>query len=148
MLVHLQDSQLQPLADGDVQYYASGWKPFGTTDATTGDTQALELLPGSYSFRLSFRGYTQQKSNINIVATNTSEKYLLMPPSLPSLCQGRVTGGGRFKTKLRGCIQPKRPSGSWIFGNPAVLELAPFRPVTLRPRLSIGFAFYEFLPYC
>jgi len=28
-------------------------------------------------------------------------------------------------------------------GNPAVIELAPFRPVTLRPRLSVGYAFFR-----
>jgi hypothetical protein len=29
------------------------------------------------------------------------------------------------------------------FGNPAIMEPKPFRPVTLRPRLSVGFALID-----
>ena len=41
--------------------------------------------------------------------------------------------------------QPEATDRLWTIGNPAVMELSPFRPVTLRPRLSIGFAFCDFL---
>ncbi len=69
-VVHFQDSISTPLADGGVQYYASGWKTFGSglTDAS-GDA-SMELLPGSYSFRMHWKGYTQQQSNVNIATTN------------------------------------------------------------------------------
>jgi len=42
-------------------------------------------------------------------------------------------------------LQANAAERLWLIGNPAVMELAPVRPVTLRPRLSIGFAFYDFL---
>ncbi len=60
-----------PIEGGIVKYYASGWKNFGTTDLN-GEAK-LELLPGTYSFRMNFGGYTQQKSNINLNVTNPLE---------------------------------------------------------------------------
>jgi hypothetical protein len=55
----LLDSSNNELA-GSAQYYAGGWKTFGTSTTTT--TTSMELLPVSYSFRVSYAGASQQKS--------------------------------------------------------------------------------------
>ncbi len=68
MLVTFNDSHGHPIEGGVVQYYASGWKDFGTTNIS--GEASKELLPGTYSFRMSYAGYTQQQSNINIENTN------------------------------------------------------------------------------
>ncbi|MCK5788202.1 MAG: hypothetical protein KAH32_04360, partial [Chlamydiia bacterium] len=68
MVVKLKSSTGAPLSTGEVKYYASGWKTFGVTDASGQAT--MELLPGKYYFRMKFRGYSQQKSNIQIATTN------------------------------------------------------------------------------
>ncbi|HEX76467.1 MAG TPA: hypothetical protein G4O12_07840 [Dehalococcoidia bacterium] len=60
----LVDSANNELPVGDVQYYAGGWKTFGS-DSTTA---YMELLPKAYSFRCSYAGATQSKSQN--VATN------------------------------------------------------------------------------
>ena len=56
------------LEDGLVKYYASGWKDFGTTDASGQCT--MELLPVSYSFKMYYLGASQQISNHNIANNN------------------------------------------------------------------------------
>jgi len=69
MLVRLEDSGGNGIADGLVKYYASGWKDFGTT-VSDGNTPGVELLPGTYSFKMTYEGSTEQKSSINITTTN------------------------------------------------------------------------------
>ncbi|GAG01344.1 unnamed protein product, partial [marine sediment metagenome] len=69
MVVSLQDSGGAGISGGQAKYYASGWKTFGTTDGT-GNTPGVELLPGKYSFKMTYAGYTQQKSNVDISSTN------------------------------------------------------------------------------
>ncbi len=73
MAVHFKDSANAPLANGGIEYYASGWKTFGSGLTDAAGNASMELLPGSYSFRMSWAGYTQQKSNVNIVTTNPLE---------------------------------------------------------------------------
>jgi cellobiose-specific phosphotransferase system component IIC len=43
---------------GGAQYYASGWKAFGGGTTTT----TMELLPLTYTFKISYAGASQQKS--------------------------------------------------------------------------------------
>ena len=62
--VKLISSTNTPLNDGMVKYYASGWKLFGTTDATGMVTK--ELLPIKYSFKMYYMGGSQQISNHNV----------------------------------------------------------------------------------
>jgi len=62
----LNNSSGSPITGAGAQYYASGWKNFGS-----GSTPAnMELLPLSYGFRVSYVGASQEK-NQN-VASNTS----------------------------------------------------------------------------
>jgi hypothetical protein len=53
------DSGENPLANGEVKYYASGWNQFGSI---TNGLAVKELLPGSYSFRMIYEGATQDIS--------------------------------------------------------------------------------------
>ena len=55
--MELLDSTGAALAGG-AEYYASGWKTFGSGKTTT----TMELLPVSYAFRVSYAGASMQKS--------------------------------------------------------------------------------------
>ncbi len=63
-VVHFQNFSGAPLADGGIEYYASGWKTFGSGLTDTSGDASMELLPGSYSFRMNWAGYKQQQSNV------------------------------------------------------------------------------------
>ena len=54
----LLDSANNELPGGSTQYYAGGWKTFGSGNATA----YMELLPLTYNFRLSYAGASQDKS--------------------------------------------------------------------------------------
>jgi len=54
----LLDSTNAEITGAGTQYYAGGWKTFGGGTTTT----IMELLPVSYSFRVSYAGASQQKS--------------------------------------------------------------------------------------
>ena len=69
-VVKLLDSNGVGLADGAAQYYSGGWKTIGTTPANGVLSFAMPGEPATYSFRMSYAGFTQQKSNINIGTTN------------------------------------------------------------------------------
>jgi hypothetical protein len=58
-MVKLINSTGQPLDTGSVQYYAGGWKSFGTT---TNGVANKELLPAQYSFRMTYASGSIDKS--------------------------------------------------------------------------------------
>ena len=60
--VKLLDSSGTGLNGGEVLYYASGWKPFGTTDG--GGEAHHEMLPGSYTFRMKYQGANVDKTQV------------------------------------------------------------------------------------
>ncbi len=88
--VQLQDSQGNLLSGGTVQYYASGWKDFGT--AANGEV-TKELLPKEYSFRMSYGGANQdQKQDIgtnSVVVFQTVNAKVQLQDS-----QGNLLPGG------------------------------------------------------
>jgi len=58
--VQLKDSAGNPLeSSGPITYYADGWRTFG---ATSGGRASKELLPGNYTFSLSYAGAYQSKA--------------------------------------------------------------------------------------
>ena len=66
--VQLLDSKDDPLAGGIAEYHASGWKQFGEKGEANSE---MELLPVQYSFRVTYDGATQQKSNVQIAEAAT-----------------------------------------------------------------------------
>ncbi|MBS1780762.1 MAG: T9SS type A sorting domain-containing protein [Bacteroidetes bacterium] len=64
--MELKDASGGHSLEGDnLMYYAGGWHIFGS-GVTTGGTETMELLPGSYSFKMGYGGGSQQISNQNI----------------------------------------------------------------------------------
>jgi|GEM_PF-3377227 len=56
--IKLQSSQGAPIDTGTVQYYFSSWKTLGTT---TNGVASKELLPGTYTFRMTYASATLDK---------------------------------------------------------------------------------------
>ena len=65
--VKLLNSQSAPIDEGQVKYYASGWKDFGTT---VNGVTTKELLPVKYTFKMSYEGGSIKKDQG--IDTNTT----------------------------------------------------------------------------
>ncbi|MCB9484621.1 MAG: hypothetical protein H6676_00825 [Thermoflexaceae bacterium] len=65
--VQLKDSTGAALDTGSASYYAGGWHTIGNT---TGGVANVEMLPGSYSFAMTYQGTRQQQNSVNIMTTN------------------------------------------------------------------------------
>jgi uncharacterized membrane protein YjjB (DUF3815 family) len=57
--IKLQNSIGQPIDQGTVQYYAGSWRDFGST---VNGTATFELLPGNYSFRMTYAYASNDKA--------------------------------------------------------------------------------------
>jgi len=62
--VELRDSGNALIDTGSASYYASGWRTIGNT---SGGVATVEMLPGSYSFAMTFNG-TRQQLNSQVVS--------------------------------------------------------------------------------
>ncbi len=68
--VKLLNADGNPLDTGNVSYYAGGWRTFGAGTTTLGET-SQEMLPGTWSFQMRYRGGLQGVSHT--VSGTTSE---------------------------------------------------------------------------
>ena len=118
----LLDSHGAELA-GDGQYYASGWKTFGTTQTTA----TMELLPVNYPFRVSYGGASMQKSqNVGddpIVIFNTVEVSMKLLDSHGA----ELAGDGQYYA-----------SGWKTFGTTQTTATMELLPVNYPFRVSYG----------
>jgi YD repeat-containing protein len=70
VVVQLKDSNGNPLGGGVIQYYSNGWKDFGTTDAN--GRASKDLLPGSYTFSMTYAFTRQEKSQNTLITPNVA----------------------------------------------------------------------------
>ncbi|NQX58074.1 DUF4962 domain-containing protein [Paenibacillus qinlingensis] len=85
-----QDSQGNRLSGGEASYYADGWRTFGTS--ANGEV-SKELLPGMYSYAMSYEGtrlqLQQNTAESPVVLFQTVNTRLILKDS-----QGNPLGGG------------------------------------------------------
>jgi hypothetical protein len=108
---------------GTGQFYASGWKDFGTTPTTT----AMELLPATYPFRITYGGASIQKNqNVGtdpVVIFNT----VAVTFKLLDSTGADLTGGAEYYA-----------SGWKTFGDGTTTEVAELLPVSYTFRAAYG----------
>jgi len=85
----LLDSGNNPLAGG-AEYYANGWKTFGSGTTTT----TMELLPLNYAFRVSYGGASMQKWQDVSVNPTVEFKTVLVTMKLRNSGNTADLGGG------------------------------------------------------
>ncbi len=100
MVVHLQDSTGAALKDGDASYYAKGWHDMGATDAN-GNASA-EMLPGSYSFAVTYNGTREQKNHVDISTTNPVVFQTINMVVSLQRCDGTGLAGGDAQYYAKG----------------------------------------------
>ncbi len=67
--VQLQDADGNPLDTGNVSYYAGGWHTVGDT---SGGQVNVEMLPGSYSFAMTYNHTREQRDGVAISGPTTN----------------------------------------------------------------------------
>ena len=67
--VQLKDSLGNPLSGGTASYYASGWHTIGVT---SNGQVSTPILPGSYSFSMTYNGMTQQFNKVAVSGSLTT----------------------------------------------------------------------------
>lgn len=89
--VTLQDSAGNGIADGTITYAGSSWSSFGTTDDS--GAASKELLPGSYKFRMTYGGASQDQ--IQDVGVNPLVSFETQPVTvtLKDSAGNCITGG-------------------------------------------------------
>ena len=124
--VQLTDSKGTGLSGGVVEYYSGGWQSFGTTN---GDGEASTGLPsGTYSFRASYAGASQQKSQN--IATNSTVMFQteLVTFKLLDSANAEITGAGA-----------EYYAGGWkTFGSGTTTTTMELLPVSYSFRVSYG----------
>ena len=70
-VVRLDDADGNPLDTGSASYYAGGWRSVGS-GSTSGGVVTQEMLPGSYSFAMSYNGTRQQLDSVAISGPSTT----------------------------------------------------------------------------
>lgn len=65
--IQLEDSNGHPLDTGNASYYAGGWQTIG---ATSGGVVSVQMLPGAYSFAMTYNGTRQQLNGVVISGTS------------------------------------------------------------------------------
>ena len=86
--VQLQDSHGGPMDPGIVQYYAGSWRTFGST---TGGVAQKELLPGTYSFRMTYAVVQLKNSQGNLIDQGTIQYYAGAWRSFGTTSEGSVS---------------------------------------------------------
>jgi hypothetical protein len=98
-IVQLLNSQGNPIDQGAVQYYSGAWRNLGTT---TNGVASKELLPNSYSFRMTYEFVTNDKTQD--ILTNSTVSFSTV------LCTVRVKDA---QNQLVNNAQASYYSGAW-----------------------------------
>ena len=69
---------------GSASYAQGSWRSLGTTDAS-GDTPPMELLPGTYKFRMSYNGRSETKDGVSVALGGTNQQTVLFKASAVTL---------------------------------------------------------------
>ncbi|MFY0643529.1 MAG: hypothetical protein JXR19_03615, partial [Bacteroidia bacterium] len=111
------------LLSGGTSYYANGWKTFGSGTSTT----TMELLPRSYTFRITYQGKSIQK-NQNVSSDPDVEfQTELVTMVLESSTGALLSGGSSFY------------AGGWkTFGSGTTTTIMELLPATYTFRVSYG----------
>ncbi|WP_271752252.1 DUF4962 domain-containing protein [Cohnella sp. JJ-181] len=119
--VRLKDSQGNALGGGGVSFYSDSWRTFGPA---TGGEVSKELLPGNYTFAMTYEGTAQQKSqntgdNANVDFQTVKVKVKLKDSQGAPLDGGEVsyyaTGWRTLGTTVSGETSKELLSGNYTY---------------------------------